>query len=85
VLESVNSQRLPGAYSKVVSWIAANRPEELIIVHADAFDAQGKLLKQFDPNKVQKVNGAWELAEMELRNRQTGSRTRIEFALAKEQ
>jgi hypothetical protein len=61
--------------------VAANRPDDIVIVHADAYDAKGKLLKQFDPKKVRKVNGAWELAEMEIRNRQTGSSTKIEFEL----
>jgi hypothetical protein len=41
-----------------------------------------KLLKEFDPKKVEKVNGVWQLEEMEIRNRQTGSRTRIDFNLA---
>jgi len=79
VLESINPQPFPGGYSKVVSWIAANHPDDVVIVHADAYDAQGKLLKWFDPKKVEKVDGAWELAEMELINRQAGSRTRIQF------
>lgn len=79
VLESIDPRPAAGGYSKVVSWIAANRPDDIVIVHADAYDAQGKLLKQFDPRKIQKVDGAWELAEMEIRNRQTHSNTRIEF------
>jgi hypothetical protein len=29
------------------------------------------------------VNGQWELQEMEIRNVQTGSRTRLEFDLKK--
>jgi hypothetical protein len=39
------------------------------------------LLKEFEPKKVEKVKGTWQLEEMEIRNRQTGSRTRIEFNL----
>lgn len=79
VLESVDPHPVAGGYSKVVSWVAANRPDDVVIVHADAYDQSGKLLKQFDPKKVRKVNGAWELAEMEILNRQTHSSTRIEF------
>jgi hypothetical protein len=30
------------------------------------------------------VNGQWQLQEMEIRNVQTGSRTRLEFDLEKE-
>ena len=81
VLQSTNPSPAPGAYSRVLSWIAVNRPDEIVVVHAEAYDAQGKLLKEFDPKKVQKINGVWQLEEMEIRNRQTGSRTRIEFNL----
>lgn len=81
VLESVTARPAPKGYSKVVSWVAANRPDDIVIIHADAYDAKGKLLKQFDPKKVRKVNGAWELAKMEIRNRQTGSSTTIDFEL----
>jgi hypothetical protein len=81
VLQSVNPQPVPGGYSRVVSWIAINRPEDIVIVHAEAFDTRDKLLKEFDPKKVEKVNGVWQLEEMEIRNRQTGTRTRIEFNL----
>ncbi len=81
VLESINPNPVGGAYSRVLSWIAINRPEEIVIVHAEAYDQRNKLLKEFDPKKLQKVNGAWQLEEMEIRNRQTRSRTRIEFEL----
>jgi hypothetical protein len=81
VLQSINPRPVPGGYSRVVSWIAINRPEDIVIVHAEAFDVHDKLLKEFDPKKVEKVNGVWQLEEMEIRNRQTGSRTRIDFNL----
>jgi hypothetical protein len=81
VLESTNPNPGPGAYSRVVSWIAINRPEEIVVVHADAYDSKDKLLKEFDPKRVQKVNVAWQIEEMEIRNRQAGTRTRIDFNL----
>ena len=81
VLQSVNPQPFEGAYSRVVSWIAINRPEDVVIVHAEAFDSHDKLLKEFDPKKVEKINGVWQLEEMEIRNRQAGTRTRIDFNL----
>jgi hypothetical protein len=81
VLQSVNPEPVRGGYSRVVSWIAANRPEDIVIVHAEAFDTKDKLLKEFDPKKVEKVNGLWQLEEMEIRNRQAGTRTRIDFNL----
>ncbi|HWX22718.1 MAG TPA: outer membrane lipoprotein-sorting protein [Candidatus Binatia bacterium] len=81
VLQSTNPQPAPGAYARVVSWIAVNRPDDIVIVHADAYDSANKLLKEFNPRKVEKINGVWQLEEMEIRNRQTGSRTRIQFNL----
>jgi hypothetical protein len=78
VLESTNPNPSANGYSRVVSWID---DETLGIVHAEAYDANGKLLKEFDPKSFKKVNGQWELQEMEIRNVQTGSRTRLEFDL----
>ncbi len=79
VLESINPHPGPGGYAKVVSWIGANRPGELVLVNADARDAKGKLIKNFRPNKLEKVNGVQELEEMEMSNRQAGTLTKIEF------
>jgi hypothetical protein len=78
VLESTNPNPSTTGYSRVVSWIDE---ESYGIVHAEAYDAQNKLLKVFDPKSFKKVNGQWELQDMEIRNVQTGSRTRIEFDL----
>lgn len=78
VLESTNPNPTPGAYSRVVSWIDN---ESQGIVHAEAYDVNDKLLKVFDPKSFKKVKGQWELKDMDIRNVQTGSRTRIEFNL----
>jgi hypothetical protein len=80
VLESTNPNPSPNGYSRVVSWIDN---ETLGIVQAEAYDAKGDLLKEFYPKSFKKVNGQWELQEMEIRNDQTGSRTRLEFDLNK--
>jgi hypothetical protein len=81
VLESTNPNPSTNGYSRVVSWIDN---ETLGIIHAEAYDAQGGLFKEFDPKSFKKVNGQWELQEMEIRNDQTGSRTRLEFDVKKE-
>jgi hypothetical protein len=81
VLESTNPHPSPNSYSRVVSWIDN---ETLGIVQAKAYDAKGELLKEFFPKSFKKVNGQWELQEMEIRNDQTGSRTRLEFDLKKQ-
>jgi hypothetical protein len=77
VLESTNPQPATG-YSRVVSWIDI---ESTGILHADAYDAKGNLLKQFDPTELQKVGSERQVREIEMRNRQTGSRSAIEFHL----
>lgn len=78
VLESTNLEPTTNGYSRVVSWIDS---ESGGIIHAEAYDGKNKLLKEFDPKSFKKVNGQWELQEMEIRNVQTGSRTRLEFDL----
>jgi len=80
LLESTNPNPPTNGYSRVVSWIDR---ETGGILEAEAYDATGKLLKDFAPKSFKKVNGQWELQEMEIRNVQTGSRTRLEFDLPK--
>lgn len=83
VLESRKSDA-NGGYARVVSWmdIASVRDAgQAAIVLAEAYDAKGKLLKEFEPKEIKKVNGQWQLTEMEIHNAKTGSRTRIEFSL----
>jgi hypothetical protein len=76
VLESTNPNPSTNGYSRVVSWIDN---ESGGIVQAEAYDFNNKLLKEFAPKSFKKVNGQWEIQEMEIRNDQTGSRTRLEF------
>ena len=82
VLESVNPAPVPGGYSRVVAWIMIEKPHGLI--HADAYNAKGELMKQFDPTNLEKIEGEYQLEEMEVRNRKTGSHTWIKFNLARE-
>jgi hypothetical protein len=79
VLESTNPQPAPGAYARVRAWIDA---ENRGIVIAEAYDANNQLLKEFTPNDFTKVDGRWELEEMELRNLQEKSQSVIKFDLA---
>jgi hypothetical protein len=80
LLESTNPNPSTNGYSRVLSWIDK---ESGGILEAEAYDAQGKLLKVFEPKSFKKVDGQWQLQEMEIRNVQTGSRTRLEFDLNK--
>jgi hypothetical protein len=82
VLESVCPAPVPSGYARVVSWIMIESPHG--IVHADAYDARGERLKQFDPANVEKIQGEYQLEEIEMRNSKTGSHTWIKFNLARE-
>jgi len=79
VLESINPHSSPGAYSRVKSWIDN---ESHGIVMAEAYDSEGKLLKQFVPKHFEKVQGQWQVQEMEIDNVQTDSSTHVDFDLA---
>lgn len=78
VLESINPNPSRVAYSRVVSWIDN---ESHGIVMAEAYDSQGKLIKQFIPKHFEKVQGQWQVQEMEIDNVQTDSSTRVDFNL----
>jgi hypothetical protein len=81
-LESINPAPVPGGYAKVVSWIMIESPYGLL--HADAYDAQGRVFKRFDPIGLEKVQGEYQLEKVEMRNSKTDSRTVIKFNLARE-
>jgi YD repeat-containing protein len=78
VLESTNPDPSTNGYSRVVSWIDNDGGG---IVQAFAYDAQGRLLKEFYPTSLKKVDGQYQVHEMEMLNDQTGSRTRLTFNL----
>ena len=81
VLESVNPQPAPGGYSRVDSWLDSESGGPVL---ARACDARGQLLKDFEPKEIKKIHGQWQLEGMEIRNLNTGSRTRIEFNLKRD-
>jgi hypothetical protein len=82
VLESINPDPVPGGYTRVESWIILDGTPG--IVHADAYDARNEKLKEFDPVNLEKIQGEYQLEEVEMSNRQTGSRTWIKFHLPRE-
>jgi hypothetical protein len=57
------------------------------ILIAEAYDAKGKLVKEFtlSGSSFKKVNGRWQLKRMEIRNAETGSKTTLEFDLPKKE
>lgn len=79
VLESRNPDP-NGGYARVVSWLdidSVRDAGQAAIVQAEAYDAKGKLVKEFEPKEIKKG----QLTEMEIRNAKTGSRTWIKFNL----
>lgn len=78
VVESIHPKPVQGGYARVLSWIDN---ETGALVRAEAFDAKNKLLKEFSIKSVKKVNGRYELQEMQIINPQNDSRTRLEFNL----
>jgi Outer membrane lipoprotein-sorting protein len=80
LIESTCPNPPANGYSRVRSWIDKDTGG---ILEAEAYDANGKLLKEFAPKSTKKVNGQWQVEEIEIRNVQTGSRSRIKFDLEK--
>lgn len=78
VIESVNPRPSAGTYSRVVSWIDSELGS---LVRAEAYDLEGKRFKVFELKSFKKVNGRWQVKDMEIRNEKTDSRTRLEFNL----
>ena len=74
VLESTNSDGKSAGYVRVISWIGT---ETGGIIHADAYDAKRKPIKEFIPKVLKKVNGQYQLQEMEISNTQTDSHTTL--------
>jgi len=76
VLESINTS--PGAtgYTRVRSWIDAKTGG---VILAEAYGPAGKRMKEFEVGGLVKINGTWELKNMEMRNASTDSLTVLEF------
>jgi hypothetical protein len=51
------------------------------MVRAEAYDAASKLVKEFALKSFKKVEGQWQLREMEMISYPRDSRTRLEFEL----
>ena len=76
VIESINPHPAPGRYSRVLSWLDYETGN---IILAEGYDHQGKLLKAFSIKKISRSDGRAQVKEIEIRNEQTDSRTRLEF------
>jgi hypothetical protein len=81
VLESTNPTPAESTYGRVVSWIDSELGN---LIYAEAYDFQNKRFKVFSLKGFKKVNGHWQVKEMELRNDKADSRTRLEFSFEAE-
>ena len=81
VLESLNPDSASGGYARVRSWI---QKEHLGLLLAEAYDAEGRQLKEFSAGSfVKDANGNYQLKDMEIRSIAAKSRTRLEFDIAR--
>jgi Outer membrane lipoprotein-sorting protein len=78
VLESINPSPRPKGYARVVSWLEKESGGPVL---AEAFDSGGQQIKEFSINSIKKIQGEYQLKEMEISSRETGSRTKLEFQL----
>ncbi|MBN2506352.1 MAG: outer membrane lipoprotein-sorting protein [Verrucomicrobia bacterium] len=81
VLESRQPVASPGAYARVLSWVARPGSEGEGIIQAEAYNAQDRLVKEFSLGSFKKVEGQWQLKDMKIVNVLTRSRTWLEFDL----
>jgi hypothetical protein len=81
VLESVTPKPAPGGYARVLSWIDVEHEGILL---AEAYDAAGKLLKEFKLGSFRKVDGRYELENMKMRDVRAGSDSELKFDLKPE-
>lgn len=76
VLESRPNPDKATPYGRVVSWIDRDTGG---IILAEAFDHGNQLLKHFSIGSIARINGRWELRDMEIRNQSADTKTRLEF------
>jgi len=77
-LESLAPAGQTNGYVRVISWFDIDTGGPVLV---EAYDAGGKILKEFKPNDFKKVNGQWQVEELEMNNLRTGSRSYLRFKL----
>lgn len=77
-LESLAPAGETNGYVRVVSWFDIDTGGPVLV---EAYDAKGKMMKEFKPNDFRKVNGQWQVEELEMNNLRTGSRSYLRFKL----
>lgn len=77
-LESLAPAGQTNGYVRVVSWFDIDTGGPVLV---EAYDAKGRMMKEFKPNDFTKVNGQWQVEELEMNNLRTGSRSLLHFKL----
>lgn len=77
-LESIAPPGWTNGYTRVLSWFDIDTGGPVLV---EAYDAAGKRVKEFKPNDFKKVNGQWEVEEVEISNSRTDTRSTIRFDL----
>ena len=77
-LESIAPPGQTNGYVRVVSWFDIDTGGPVLV---EAYDVKGKMMKEFKPNDFTKVNGQWQVEELEMNNLRTGSRSYLRFKL----
>ena len=79
VLESINPAPKSG-YARVLSWLDKESGGPVM---AEGYDQSGRLLKEFSIKGFAKVQGEYQLKELQIQTTQAKTRTRLEFELEK--
>jgi Outer membrane lipoprotein-sorting protein len=83
VLESINPNPGKGGYSRVITWvdIESYKQGQGGIIQAEAYDQNNKLVKEFSLGHFRKIDGQWMLEDMEIRNSNDKTQTKVEYDL----
>jgi hypothetical protein len=77
MLESIAPEGWTNGYVRVVSWFDIDTGGPVLV---QAYDAK-EMVKEFKPNDFKKVNGQWQVEELEMFNSRANSRWLLHFEL----
>lgn len=77
-LESIAPSGQTNGYVRVLSWFDIDTGGPVLV---EAYDAKGKMVKEFKPNDFTKVNGKWQVEEVQISDNRTKSVSFLHFHL----
>jgi len=77
-LESLAPDVRSSGYLRVVGWYDIDTGGPVIV---EAYDSAGKMVKEFKPNDFKKVDGQWQVEEVEISNIRARTSSTIHFDL----